>query len=602
MNFNENPVLTNGSEIENSVSSDRKPMVSILILNRNGSSHLKKLFFYFKKNTHYPNYEILVMDNASTDDSIRILEKEAKYLPVKIIKNKANVSFSKGNNILARHAKGEYILLLNNDVMPMGGWLNELVSCAMRYSNAGAIGAKLLYPDTNETVTNDLKNYKVQHAGVDIEKEENLFKPYNIAKGLNSGEPTVNKESSILAVTGAVLLVKRSLYWEVGGLDERYNYGCEDVDFCLKLIKHGFINIYCPTAVLFHTEFGTQRMEQHNTVKERRYKNLCIFNDKWSNWLEYRKNKSSTNSGGRVMKGYKIAIKIPVPYWDVAYKWGDYHMAIALKKEFEAVGCKTIIQILPEWNNEYDDDCDVVIVLRGMHKYQPKRKHFNILWHISHPDKITIEEYNSYDYVFIASSLWYNKMKKLCSVPVEVMLQCTDTELFYHYPAKKYRTELLFVGNARKEPRKILRDLLPTERELRVYGANWNEYIDKKYIFGEYIPNHKLNKAYSSCKILLNDHTEEMKKNGFISNRLFDGFASGAFIISDKVKGAEEVFGDALVTYKTPEELKHLIKMYVKNKELRREKAREGCRIVREYHTFQKRVNRFLQVIRENLN
>ncbi|WP_455429486.1 glycosyltransferase family protein [Methanobrevibacter arboriphilus] len=73
--------------------------------------------------------------------------------------------------------------------------------------------------------------------------------------------------------------------------------------------------------------------------------------------------------------------------------------------------------------------------------------------------------------------------------------------------------------------------------------------MTKKYISDTYIPNHELNKLYSSCKILLNDHWQDMAKNGFVSNRIFDGLASGAFIISDEFKDSKKLFGDFLVTY-----------------------------------------------------
>ncbi|MCE7697903.1 MAG: glycosyltransferase [Methanobacterium paludis] len=160
---------------------------------------------------------------------------------------------------------------------------------------------------------------------------------------------------------------------------------------------------------------------------------------------------------------------------------------------------------------------------------------------------------------------------------------------------------MLFVGNSRKVYRKIIKDLLPTDKDLAVYGTNWERLIPKEYIKGEHIPNRELRKAYSSCKILLNDHWDDMREKGFISNRLFDGFTAGAFIISDNIQGAEKVFGDALVTYDNPEELSSLIETYLDNEEKRTKKIEKGKTIVKEHHSFQKRVERILKVLDKNL-
>ncbi len=297
----------------------------------------------------------------------------------------------------------------------------------------------------------------------------------------------------------------------------------------------------------------------------------------------------------------KIAIKIPVPRWKTANEWGDYHFALGLQKEFEKKGCDVIIQILTEWYNGDDDDCDVVLVLRGIQKYRPNNQHFNIMWNISHPDEIDIDEYNQYDYVLIASEIWTEKIKKLADIPVETMLQCCDPELFYPESSSEYNHELLFVGNSRNVFRKIIKDLLPTDKSLSVYGTNWDDLIDEEYIAGNHIPNKELRKAYSSCKILLNDHWDDMRVKGFISNRLFDGFASGALIISDKVKGAEEVFGEALITYETHDELNDLIDHYLDDEELSIKVVENTRNNVIEHHTFQNRAEYMLNIINSNL-
>lgn len=308
-------------------------------------------------------------------------------------------------------------------------------------------------------------------------------------------------------------------------------------------------------------------------------------------------NKKSFRSSNNDPNG-KIAIKVPAPSWNVVSNWGDYHFALALKKEFEKKNYETVIQMVPEWDE--NEDVDVVLVLRGLVKYDPKPEHFNVMWNISHPDKIDIDEYNEYDHVFVASEPWANELKNKVKVPVEPLLQCTDPELFYPEPSEKYEHELLFVGNNKKIPRKIIKDLLPTQKDFGLYGNFWYGHVEEEYYCGSHIPNNELHTAYSSCKILLNDHHDDMREKGFISNRIFDGFASGAFIISDNVKGADTTFGDALITYEEANELHRLVDYYLENDEERKTLLEKGRNMVLSSHTFEKRVESILEVVNNN--
>jgi glycosyltransferase involved in cell wall biosynthesis len=293
-------------------------------------------------------------------------------------------------------------------------------------------------------------------------------------------------------------------------------------------------------------------------------------------------------------KNLKISIKVPAYDKKSAFSWGDYHFALSLKREFEKKDHKTKIDFRKDWDKK--DNYDIALVLRGLYEYTPQKNQINFMWNISHPDLVSIKEYNSHDHVFIASEVFTKKLKKILKVPVTSLLQCTDPILFFPEFLEEYEYELLFVGNSRGIFRQIIKDLIPTKRKLGLFGNGWNHFLPEELISGDHIPNNELNKAYSSCKILLNDHWEDMGKNGFISNRIFDGFAAGAFIISDNVKGIE-FLEDSLVTYGTPNELETLIDYYLTNDEERLKKSEAGRNIVLSNHTFEKRVEEILNII-----
>ena len=880
------------------------PLVSIIVLTHNGENYIKNLFKYIRENTLYPNFEIIVVDNASSDNTLSFLQKNIYNFKLKIIRNYDNKSFSIANNEAVNLAEGEFLLFLNNDVIPLKGWLCELVKECLNNPKAGSIGSKLIYPNKK----NFAFSCKIQHVGIAFKYEGDFYRPYNIGNGQNINN--FNEKAKRAALTAACLLVRKDKFLEVGGFDENYEYGYEDVDLGLKLLQKGYENIYIPTSILYHYEFGTQEKDGNNEIRKRRLNNMKVFQKKWHifikkkyweekinnknflfsekplhiafavsnkgenvaegdyftalelanefknfgweisflsrkhgewynindnidilitlidsydltkiklskkiitiawarNWFDrWVKNKSfylydfifasskkaceyiekhsgkkailfpiATNEkrflkkdenidndffecdycftgsywndnrdiinklnpnklpfkfhiygknwekfdkfkpyykgfvfykempkvysntkividdANRVTKPFgsvnsrvfdalasgvlvitngklgslelfngklpyyetseelekllnlylnnedlrlkkikelqkivlqkhtyyerakffknflkeifikkSIVINIAVPKWEVANEWGDYYFAKSLKKYLERIGYRVLLQILPEWenNNLFED---VVLVLRGLNKYNLKNYHFNIMWNISHPNKIGKHEYSSYDYVYIASIYWSKHVRKVVKKDnISYLLQCTDPEIFKPIDIKE-DIDILFVGNSRNVFRKIIKDLLPVKYTVYIFGSLWEKFIDSKYIKGKNIPNEKLFIYYNKAKIILNDHWDDMREKGFISNRIFDVSACRKFIITDNVKDINEIFGDSIVSYDgTRNNLLFLIDKYINNNELREEKAKQAYKIVLTFHTFEHRVKEINNMLKK---
>ena len=279
--------------------------------------------------------------------------------------------------------------------------------------------------------------------------------------------------------------------------------------------------------------------------------------------------------------------------------WGDQHFAVGMKKEFEKLGYKANVLPRDRW---YDQSrAGYVIVLRGNNPYYrpmgDNRKY--IMWNISHPDDVTIDEYNSYDYVFFASQKMHDEFASKLHVPSGVAQQCVDDSAMVYEEGHDKQYELLFVGNSRHVFRPILKDLIPTEHKLTVYGRHWEKFPVQDYVVSDYMDNSKVGQAYHDAKILLNDHWDDMRENGIISNRIFDALAVGAFIISDDIPEIHELFGDNVVTYHGREDLKEKIDYYLKHEEERDAKAKAGQKIALNGHTFRDRVAVMVKVIRE---
>ena len=263
------------------------PLVSIIIVNRDGLVNFKTLMSSFIEKTFYRNYEIICVDNGSNDGSPEYLESFRDQFRIRVIRNGENRSFSEANNIGVQHASGNYYLFLNNDISVEDHWLDELLHAVQTEPMAGAVGAHLIYPESNEEKKKQ-KSYAVQHAGIvfsDVIREDvHFIQPFNRRNGMPDRiHDGVNEH--LAAVTAAVLLVSKEAFHKVAGFDEGYFYGYEDVDLCLKLTKAGYRNIYCPDSILFHNEFGTQKKDSSNEIYQRRLRNFRRFRERWNDYL-----------------------------------------------------------------------------------------------------------------------------------------------------------------------------------------------------------------------------------------------------------------------------------------------------------------------------
>ncbi|MBO5292534.1 MAG: glycosyltransferase family 2 protein [Lachnospiraceae bacterium] len=191
--------------------------------------------------------EIIVVDNGSSEENRAVLEQMSEELSFRYHYEPMDFNFSRMCNVGAAMAKGEYLLFLNDDieVMPSQGeeWLQRMMSAAVQ-KHAGAVGAKLLYPDT------DL----IQHVGVTNLRVGPAHKLLKCSDSQNYYHGRNRGRQNMLAVTAACLLVAREKYDAVGGFYEGMAVSYNDVDFCFSLYEKGWYNIQCNDAVLYHHE------------------------------------------------------------------------------------------------------------------------------------------------------------------------------------------------------------------------------------------------------------------------------------------------------------------------------------------------------------
>jgi O-antigen biosynthesis protein len=221
------------------------PRVSIIIPTRDHLDVLRRCVDSITAKTTYPNYDIVVVDNASTAPASRSFLDSLPREKFTVLLHDGPFNFSALNNYAAARAGGELLCLLNNDTEVLTpSWLEEMAAIALQ-PDVGAVGARLWYPSGG-----------LQHGGVILGLGGGAadHAHRNLRRGDSGyfGRAVLQQEFS--AVTAACLVVRRSLYLEHGGLDEELAVSCNDVDFCLRLARAGFRNIWTPHAELIHHE------------------------------------------------------------------------------------------------------------------------------------------------------------------------------------------------------------------------------------------------------------------------------------------------------------------------------------------------------------
>jgi glycosyltransferase involved in cell wall biosynthesis len=293
-----------------------------------------------------------------------------------------------------------------------------------------------------------------------------------------------------------------------------------------------------------------------------------------------------------------LAIKIAAPNLKVAHEWGDFHFANALAAALHKRGWIVRVDCADAWAREGDD---AVLVLRGRHRFRPKPESVNLLWVISHPDRMAPGEVDSFDHVFVAAEPYARILARISRRPVEVLHQATDPGVFRGDDPITPPAPLLFVGNSRREYRRMVRWCVEEQLDVAVYGTLWREVIPDRLIRGEHIPNDELHRWYAGAAVVLNDHWDTMLTGGFLSNRLFDASAAGAFIITDPVSGLAEVFGDSIETADSAAELAAKVRLYAAEPERARAKAEAARRLVLASHTFDHRADVIAKVVMARL-
>ena len=252
--------------------------VSILIPSCDHAADLRTCVESIYRKSTYEDFEIIVIENNSRENATfrcyEQLQKEHKSLKV-ITWQGTGFNYSALNNFGAKAATGEYLLLLNNDTEVISPrWMEEMVMYAQQ-DRVGCVGAKLLYPDNT-----------IQHAGIGfgfLTLAAHMHKNFPVGHPGYMGRLVYAQD--VYAVTAACLMVRRSVYEEVGGLDESFAVAFNDVDFCVRVREAGYANVFTPFAQLYHYESKSRGLDEDPVKRKRFESEVKRFQARWAKQL-----------------------------------------------------------------------------------------------------------------------------------------------------------------------------------------------------------------------------------------------------------------------------------------------------------------------------
>lgn len=275
-------IIDSRDNIFNNISNRKYcPMISVIIPNYEHADDLRRCVESLLYINTYKNIEIIIVENNSTSEEIfscydELLREHPDV--IRLEKWEGSFNYSAINNYGASRAKGELLLLLNNDtkiIKPDSLW--AMAEYAVR-DNTGAVGACLLYADKT-----------VQHAGVivGIGPDRTAVHPNSGVCFIENGyRDSIHHVQNYSAVTGACLMIKKELFDKLSGLDEELAVAYNDVDFCLRLRRRGLLNVYVPQALLFHYESKSRGYDDKGERHERFLRESQLFRDRWQNIID----------------------------------------------------------------------------------------------------------------------------------------------------------------------------------------------------------------------------------------------------------------------------------------------------------------------------
>ena len=580
---------------------DYTPKVSVIIPVYNVELYLRECLDSVINQT-LKEIEIICVDDGSTDSSLEILKEYAEKDNRITVIAPEHIGTGRCRNIALSLVKGEYIGFVDPDDWIENEYFEKLYISAMSDSDVVFQTSRIeFYPEDNnrEVVIDTPKGgndyvfrFNIIHYSAHLWSKifkRSFVEQYNIKNSFT-------RRSQDLCFTFPAILLAENIK-------------------CINNAKYYYRKGHKSACTV---EYTAQDAHEVFALYYQIESKVGKFNENMLSLVKYKKNitlkKMYTTSGKDVQQiirenakdlyetdfdlyenngNKKIAIKNPAPDNIDKLWWGDYWLGLDLAQGLKEQGYEVRTDYAEDNVGGKSDytmgevcaDSEINIVIRGIKRdVKLDKSKINIMYLISHPDDVTIKEAMQYDFIIVGSIRKYEYFKKY-GIKAYYLPQFSNPRRFFCQKDSTFENKLLFVGNAYGGIRPAVQYAIKNELPMSLYGKFWDKYIDIKYIKGEYIDNNDLHKYYSNADIVLNDTNENMKSQGFVSNRIYDVTSCKAFVMSDYMPEIQKVYGDVIPMYRTEKEFCNLVNYYLNHPEERLKKAEQAYQITMKYYT-----------------
>jgi glycosyltransferase involved in cell wall biosynthesis len=485
----------------------RERLVSIVMPTHNRGYIIGEAIKSVLRQTHEA-WELLVVDDGSADDTEGVVRTYQTDERIRYLRLESNSGVGPARNEALAAARGEWVAYLDSD----NRWDREFL--ALMIAGLDLNEAAMGYSATEIVEGRKPAGYRGDRFDFERCMDANYI-------DINS---FVHRRDLLDGDTSFDPTIRRTSDW----------------DFILRL-TYGRDAIYLPFIGAHYS--SSDRADQITFREPYVFRNLVEARHR----RRYEGIVGELETFEQTLDHYplRFAIRTAAPH-EERELWGDHHFAVALASALERLEHKAHVYYLDE---ELTDKFDVVLVLRGLTEYEPSLESVNVIWNISHPDRVSFDELEEYDIVFVGSSSYQKMVSKIVNSRALPLLQATDRDRFHPYPNIERDSTLLFVGNSRNVDRRAVRYALEAGLPLVIHGSGWEGRVPSEVIRSTYLPNEETSRTYAGVAGVLNDHWESMRDFGFISNRIFDALASGATVISDTFPELERFFGSKIHTF-----------------------------------------------------
>lgn len=585
-----------------------KKGVSHIILNKNGGDVFVRCLESLLKFMDFSRDELIVVDHASDDVSREALVRLEDAGLVTMIWKTRNDSFSKSNNDAAAIATKPILLLLNNDIEFVGA-ISRRIEELLDSSDIGAVGIKLydiVESSPDEAADRNLRELRIQHLGVWF-LPGSMNSNYNLV-GYDITAAAVHREifglHDVAVVTGAALGIRAADFRALGGLDETYFYGTEDIDLCLRVRQTGK-RIVCDRSLeALHVRGYTRFTRRGGGASERFSNNNKHLWTKLGATMRRHYLQSIVARDG-VYAPPQLRIGFAVTEAGDNVVAGDYFTALELARSLaDHHGVEYVF--LSEKEDWYDcNGLDVVVVMR--HDYDVRRVRNQkphclfVGWARNQFETFLYQPWlERFDAMLSSSKLFSYLLYRRTGIRAHTLYIATS---FSERPATDNSVEqdVVFVGSRWGGARDVEEALVP-ERingSVRIYGAGFDEAPSLRAVWGGVLPYAEVEGKYHHSRIVVDDANPTTKRWGSPNSRVFDAIAAGCVVLTNSA-ATSSVLEGTIPVWKDAEQLTAQINYLLANEDSLVERAASQAAVVKAHHSYAARAQSFLDILKEH--